>query len=325
MLNTRALLLASMLGTVLQVAMVVAGHSNKSIAGLFAVGGMGFSLIAGLAYAMWARGDSTSSLAVGGLAAGALCALIGIFVSYMLGDVPVSLLALGTISSAVTGAIGGWLGKFLFPASGVVAMLVVLAGAPSEADAQTVKPVAGASSTVVGEPTMMRGTPSLAMMAILSESVNAQDISPIVSEAIIEASVDVVWEAWATSDGLRSWLAPHAEIDLRIGGRMRTNYSAQGSLGDPQTIENTILSLEPRRMLSIQVSRAPDGLPFANAIQHMWTVLYFEPLGPDRTRVRVVGLGFRSDAESQRMRAFFDRGNAMTLQQLQRHFSARQR
>src|SRR4051812_38866655 len=112
MLNSRALLLATVAGSILQIAMVTAGHSNKSIAGLFAVGGMGFSLVAGLLYAMWARGASTSSLATGGLIAGAVCALIGIFVSYLLGDVPMTLLALGTISSAVTGALGGWIGKF---------------------------------------------------------------------------------------------------------------------------------------------------------------------------------------------------------------------
>jgi hypothetical protein len=111
MLNSRALMIATVVGTVLQVIMVVAGHSNKSIANLFAVGGMGFSLIAGLVYAIVARGGSTSSLALGGLVAGALCALIGIFVSYMLKDVPVTLLALGTVSSAVTGAIGGAIGK----------------------------------------------------------------------------------------------------------------------------------------------------------------------------------------------------------------------
>ena len=112
MLNSRALLIATIVGTVLQVAMVVAGHSNKSIANLFAVGGMGFSLVAGLVYAVTARGGTTMSLAMGGLVAGALCAFIGIFVSYMLHDVPMSLLALGTISSAVTGAIGGAIGKF---------------------------------------------------------------------------------------------------------------------------------------------------------------------------------------------------------------------
>lgn len=114
MLNSRAVALATIVGTILQVGMVVAGHSNKSIAGLFAVGGMGFSFVAGLAYAMLARGGPTSSLVIGGIVAGAVCAFIGIFASYRLGDVPVTLMALGTISSAVTGALGAWVGKSLF-------------------------------------------------------------------------------------------------------------------------------------------------------------------------------------------------------------------
>ena len=113
MFNSRALVLATVIGTVLQIVMVVAGHSNKSIAALFAVGGMGFSLIAGLIYAMMAKGGTTSSLALGGLIAGAVCAFIGIFVSHLLGDVPATLLLLGTVSSAVTGAIGGVIGKFV--------------------------------------------------------------------------------------------------------------------------------------------------------------------------------------------------------------------
>lgn len=172
---------------------------------------------------------------------------------------------------------------------------------------------------------MKRGILCLAMVSVLSGSVSAQDISPLVHEGIVEAPVAKVWAAWATSEGLRSWLAPHAEIDLRVGSRMRTNYSAQGSLGDPQTIENTVLSFDPGRMLSIQVVKAPDQFPFPTAIRQMWTVIYFEPLWPDRTRVRVVGLGFRPDAESQKMRGFFERGNAVTVQQLQRHFSATSR
>jgi len=121
MLNSRALLIATVVGTILQVIMVVAGHSNSSIMNLFAVGGMGFSLIAGVIYTVTARGGSTSSIAIGGLLAGAICALIGIFVSYMLKDVPVTLLILGTVSSAVTGAIGGWLGRFLVGASRALA------------------------------------------------------------------------------------------------------------------------------------------------------------------------------------------------------------
>ena len=113
MLNTRALVLATVVGTVLQVAMVVAGHSNASITKLYAVGGMGFSLVAGIAYALLARGGAPFSPVIGGLIAGAVCAFIGILVSYLLGDVPVTLLALGTLSSAATGALGGWLGSFV--------------------------------------------------------------------------------------------------------------------------------------------------------------------------------------------------------------------
>ena len=110
-ISTRALLIATAIGTVLQAAMVISGHTNRSIAKLFAVGGMSLSLIAGWIYAFLAGAGTTSSAIVGGVVAGGVCALIGIAISYLLKDVPASLLLLGTLSSAVTGAIGGWLGS----------------------------------------------------------------------------------------------------------------------------------------------------------------------------------------------------------------------
>lgn len=67
----------------------------------------------------------------------------------------------------------------------------------------------------------------------------------------------------ATSTGLKAWLAPHAEIDLRIDGLMRANYDPNGSLGGPGTIGNRILAFEPERMLSIRThtSSATSGRP----------------------------------------------------------------
>ena len=112
--NTRAVTVATVAGTVLQLAMVLAGHSNASIAAMFAPVGMGISLVAGVIYASQARGSSAGSAALGGLVAGGLCALIGIAVSYALGDVTATILGLGTLSSAVTGAIGGLIGRVVF-------------------------------------------------------------------------------------------------------------------------------------------------------------------------------------------------------------------
>jgi hypothetical protein len=107
--TTRALWRATLIGTVLQVAMVVAGHYVPALKGLFAPGGM---LISGVAGWLFGRlgGGSRAMSAIGGLFAGAACAFLGILESFYLGDVPATLLLLGTASSAVTGALGGLIG-----------------------------------------------------------------------------------------------------------------------------------------------------------------------------------------------------------------------
>ncbi|HEY0529468.1 MAG TPA: hypothetical protein VGD02_11605 [Gemmatimonadaceae bacterium] len=95
------------IGTALQLAMVLAGHWIELIKlNVFAVGGMAISLLAGVIYARRARTGRGQSALYGALVGGA-CALIGIIVSFALGDVTASILLLGTLSSAVTGAIGG--------------------------------------------------------------------------------------------------------------------------------------------------------------------------------------------------------------------------
>jgi hypothetical protein len=105
----RALWRATLIGTVLQVAMVVGGHYVPAIKSLFAPGGMLISAAAGWLFGRLSGGSRGLS-AMGGLFAGAACAFLGILESFYLGDVPATLLMLGTGSSAVTGALGGLVG-----------------------------------------------------------------------------------------------------------------------------------------------------------------------------------------------------------------------
>jgi hypothetical protein len=107
--TARALWRATLIGTVLQIAMVVGGHYMPAIKSLFAPGGMLISAVAGWLFGRLSRRSRTLST-VGGLFAGAACAFLGILESFYLGDVPATLLLLGTASSAVTGAIGGLVG-----------------------------------------------------------------------------------------------------------------------------------------------------------------------------------------------------------------------
>ena len=112
-MKTRAFLLSSGIGFGLQLAMVVVGHFEPVIRQPgYAIGGMGFSLVAGLIYARMASGGWRDSL-VGGAVSGGLCGLLGIAVSVALGDVPTMLLVMGTSASTVTGLIGGVAGRLL--------------------------------------------------------------------------------------------------------------------------------------------------------------------------------------------------------------------
>jgi hypothetical protein len=110
MLDTKTLRTATIVGTALQLAMVITGHYVPYVAlHVFMFGGMGISLLAGLLYGRGAGGFGGAAL--GGAVAGGVCALIGIVVSVALGDTEAFVLAFGTLSSAVTGALGGLLGR----------------------------------------------------------------------------------------------------------------------------------------------------------------------------------------------------------------------
>jgi hypothetical protein len=99
-------------GTVLQVAMVLIGHWVAAVAALFAVLGMAISFLAGWLAASWTllRGKQA---ALNGAIAGGACALLGIVLSFVLGDVTAAVIGFGTLSSAVTGALGGLAGGAL--------------------------------------------------------------------------------------------------------------------------------------------------------------------------------------------------------------------
>jgi hypothetical protein len=111
-MNRQTLIRATVIGLVLQLIMVVAGHYVLAVKNGFAIGGMLISLIAGVIYVRTTRGSWGDTL-IGGALAGGVCALIGIAVSCALGDVDAGVLVFGTLASAVAGSIGGAVAKLM--------------------------------------------------------------------------------------------------------------------------------------------------------------------------------------------------------------------
>jgi hypothetical protein len=113
-MDTKSLITATVIGTVLQIAMIAAGHYIPFVRDkVFMLGGLALSLVAGAIYAKLAAGAGWPMSLAGGAIAGGVCALIGIAASVALKDTAPMILAVGTLSSVVTGLIGGALGKLI--------------------------------------------------------------------------------------------------------------------------------------------------------------------------------------------------------------------
>lgn len=158
---------------------------------------------------------------------------------------------------------------------------------------------------------------------LVAVSAWAQDAPSFVNEGVVNAPVAEVWKVWSTSDGYKTAGPALAEVDLRVGGVIRSRYSANGILGDDETIENLILAFEPQRMIAIRIQRPPKTFPFKEAWKKTWTVVTLTDAGEGRTHLRLASMGFGSDPESIAMRQFFERGNQQTLETMQKYFAER--
>jgi uncharacterized protein YndB with AHSA1/START domain len=151
---------------------------------------------------------------------------------------------------------------------------------------------------------------------VLVPSAFSQDDMREEFEVDVNASVADIWQAFTTTEGLKSWVAPLADIDFKVGGKWRANYNKEGKLGDASTIENTILCYDPMRMISIKATGFPEGFEFEDAAKDMWSVFYFIPVSDSKTTIRVVGLGYNDSEQSKKMRAYFETANKYSMDQL---------
>lgn len=157
---------------------------------------------------------------------------------------------------------------------------------------------------------------------VLASTAFAADDIAFVNEGVLNAPIEEVWKIWTTSDGYRKLGPALADVDLRIGGLIRSRYRGDGRLGDDETIENEIMAFEPPRMIAIRIHKPPKSFPFKESWKKTWTVITLIPLEGGKTRVRAASLGYGTDEESVAMMRFFQSGNQQTIEALQKYFNS---
>jgi uncharacterized protein YndB with AHSA1/START domain len=149
--------------------------------------------------------------------------------------------------------------------------------------------------------------------------VSAASLDPVVTEGIVNGSVDAVWKAFTEKAMIEQWMVAKTDIDLKVGGLWRTSYSRDANLDDEMAIHHTVLAFDPGRMLAFRTIKTPKDFPYP-AITRTWTVVYFESAGASKTRVTARMMGFEDDEPGRRMRAFFERGNQSEFDALMKFF-----
>lgn len=164
---------------------------------------------------------------------------------------------------------------------------------------------------------------ALAAAAVVDGSRTEADGTRTLSMSIeVPAAAPDVWAALTTSDGWRSWAAPVAHVDFRLGGIIETSYSPDAVAGAPGNIRNEILAFIPQRMFAIRNVEAPARTAFdVPTFQSLHTVILVEPVAPALTRVSFIQPGYRTGEPWDTVFKHFAWGNAWTLEQLKTRFS----
>jgi uncharacterized protein YndB with AHSA1/START domain len=131
-----------------------------------------------------------------------------------------------------------------------------------------------------------------------------------------------VWEAVSTSAGLRTFVAPVTEVEMKTGGRYYTNYNPAAKIGDPGTIYNSVLTYVPLEMVAIHVKLGTKIFPesVANA-DLLSAIMEIKDLGKDGVRVSETMTGWQQGEDWDKVYKFFQTGNAYVLGQLYKRFA----
>ncbi len=174
--------------------------------------------------------------------------------------------------------------------------------------------VVGALATPVAA--IESATPSNHRISSVVKTTNAGELV-LVQTVEIDAPVEKVWAAYTTTEGWKSWVAPHAEFDLRLGGVIRTNYRPDGSIDAPDANTLRVVNYVPLRLLTLQADVSKNWPEIMQAqADHMFNVIVFERIDAGATRIHSYGTGYRDTPEFHQMMKFFISGNEATYEKL---------
>ncbi len=124
-------------------------------------------------------------------------------------------------------------------------------------------------------------------------------------EIVVNAPVDRVWKAWTTREGIKSFLAPDCDIDVRVLGKYDILFAPAAAAGLRGAEGNLILAMQEGKLLSFTWD-APPHFPNIRK-QRTSVVVRFARLNQDQTKLRFTQSGWGEGEEWDKAYDYFIR------------------
>ncbi len=113
----------------------------------------------------------------------------------------------------------------------------------------------------------------------------------VISESItVKANLDEVWRAWTTTEGIKSFFAPDAKVDAKVGGPFEIYMDPMAAPGMKGADDMVFLAVQEKKMISFTWN-APPSLPEARK-QRTVVVVRFASRGDTLTDVTLIHSGW---------------------------------
>jgi uncharacterized protein YndB with AHSA1/START domain len=121
----------------------------------------------------------------------------------------------------------------------------------------------------------------------------------------VAAPVEAVWKAWTTTEGIKTFFAPEARVELAVGGPFEIYINPFAPPGLKGADDMRIIGFQENRMLSFTWN-APPSLPEARK-QRTIVILRFQSDGANATRVHLHHVGWGDGGEWDKAYDYFAR------------------
>ena len=73
-------------------------------------------------------------------------------------------------------------------------------------------------------------------------------------EVVVAANVDAVWQAWTTTEGIKTFFAPDAHVELRVDGPFEIFINPYAAPGMKGADGMRIVGFQPKRVAAFELS-----------------------------------------------------------------------